>query len=144
MYEHVLLNRVMHLAMQETEDEHADTTNTEMPEAEVRPSSSTEPATARAADADAAGQSKIRESRRLLSTCMAVPEDIRAMYNMRADCVVSHVTHRNNTLPHIQVRLPPGERFQNKQLQDQSMILYLTEDSVNSVTCMRHEEMPAK
>ena len=64
----------------------------------------------------AAHEVRRRESRRLLSTCTAVPEEVRARYSMRPDVTVSHVTHRNSTLPHIQVRLPPGERWENKLL----------------------------
>ena len=104
-----------HLEIQETEEEQPEIANNEMPEGATGPSSSTGPASTRAADAGPSSDSKIRESRRLLSTCTALPEDIRGMYSMRADCVVSHVTHRNHTLPHIQVRLPQGEKYQNKQ-----------------------------
>ena len=78
------------------------------------PDRSQEPASA-AGPAAGTSQSTTRESRRLLSTCMAIPDDIRAKYLMRTDCVVTHVTHRSNTLPHIQVRLPQGQKFEGKQ-----------------------------
>ena len=61
-------------------------------------------------------EERSRTSRRLLSTSTSIPEEIKQKYTMRSDIVISHVVHKNNTLPHIQARLPAGEKFEGKQL----------------------------
>ena len=71
------------------------------------------PAEEPAAEAPEADERK-RASRRLLSSCQAVPGFLTEKFKMRDDVVVSHVEHRSNVLPHFQVRLPGDEKYEGK------------------------------
>ncbi|OLQ01518.1 Acyl-CoA-binding protein [Symbiodinium microadriaticum] len=71
------------------------------------------PAEEPAAEAPEADERK-RASRRLLSSCQAVPGFLTEKFKMRDDVVVSHVEHRSNVLPRFQVRLPGDEKYEGK------------------------------
>ncbi|CAE7273237.1 unnamed protein product [Symbiodinium sp. CCMP2592] len=74
------------------------------------------PAAAPAAEAPAeADDERKRASRRLLSTCKAVPDFLTAKFKMRDDVVITHVEHRSTVLPHFQVRLPGDEKYEGKR-----------------------------
>ncbi|CAE7840654.1 unnamed protein product [Symbiodinium sp. CCMP2592] len=69
-----------------------------------------------AAEAPAeADEERKRASRRLLSTCKAVPDFLTAKFKMRDDVVITHVEHRSTVLPHFQVRLPGDEKYEGKR-----------------------------
>ncbi|CAE7442053.1 unnamed protein product [Symbiodinium microadriaticum] len=97
---------------QEDEDD-ADAEGMKPDEAAAAAAAVPVPAEEPAAEAPEADERK-RASRRLLSSCQAVPGFLTEKFKMRDDVVVSHVEHRSNVLPHFQVRLPGDEKYEGK------------------------------
>ncbi|CAE7186234.1 unnamed protein product, partial [Symbiodinium necroappetens] len=96
---------------EEDEEDDADAEGMKPDEAAAAAAAVPVPAEEPAAEAPEADERK-RASRRLLSSCQAVPGFLTEKFKMRDDVVVSHVEHRSNVLPHFQVRLPGDEKYE--------------------------------
>ena len=113
--------------------------NLNMPAAQVEPASTTaelaEPAANEGVDAPQAARleeaneadpdaERVRETRRLLSSCSSIPAWLKERYTIPADCTVVHVVHKNHVLPHFQIRLASGKIFEGKTLAYFMMVVY--------------------
>ena len=82
------------------------------------PSGSQAPSSGAAAGENQAGNGAetLRNSRRLLSSVEAVPEWLKQRYPISSEHTTVHVVHVTQTLPHFQVRLGAGKRFNGQNL----------------------------